>query len=749
MPEKITSPYNFVPLSHFIYFPKWADKVSHDIPFKEGFSGSLQIKITANTPVLVGGKPKSADSRHAGEVHFFEMNNMPTIPGSSLKGMTRAVLEIISFGKMQRVNDQRLGIRDISCSASIGDNYIHTGQKAGFLRLNEKTGQTEIVPCTGLAKGKSDDLGNWINDSTSIADRYRKAIVKANNHTTQIQHHLPTIRFNLSKGNNLPIANPDDTGSHEGIVVFTGPISQKKHDFVFFDRDESSPIKIRPQTLKDFLQIHGEDSCDKNINTQKSPWCGYWRKQFFNHQEIPVFYRFDKHKPDQVKSIGLAYMYKLAYNYSIGETIDYTNPEHANPDKSDLAELILGKIHPDENKPSLKSRVSFGSCRLQGEKILAAPMAQFKTTQRYGQATILNGPKPTYFPNYITQETNAAGDKVDNKQQYRTYMQHDSEIRGWKRYPVRNEEEINIPEPSGAINANNRGQESKATQVKLFPLQKGSVFAGTTRFHNLTRLELGALIWVLKWGFKPDCYHAIGMGKPFGLGQIKLDITKMEAQANDPNENPLAENNLEKLCKEFEQHINTQYNQESGINWLNSPQMQQLLAMANPTLAQANKGNLAYMPLNDFVEAKKDHLVLPPYISMQKDDKEIFSRPQRPLDQRSASYSEDDLAAASAESEEKATEQVIDEVPTIVEEINPYVQWVDKQIQEIMAAGSDEFKAITGKQLAQRWQQADETIKPALRVEIAKRWSIDFDWWNKPNMSKKMTKTRKIYDEEI
>ena len=30
----ITAPFNFVPLSDKVFFPDWADSVSHDIPFK-------------------------------------------------------------------------------------------------------------------------------------------------------------------------------------------------------------------------------------------------------------------------------------------------------------------------------------------------------------------------------------------------------------------------------------------------------------------------------------------------------------------------------------------------------------------------------------------------------------------------------------------------------------------------------------------------------------------------------------------
>ena len=36
--ERINAPYNFVPLSDTVVIPEWGDKVSHDLPFRDGIS---------------------------------------------------------------------------------------------------------------------------------------------------------------------------------------------------------------------------------------------------------------------------------------------------------------------------------------------------------------------------------------------------------------------------------------------------------------------------------------------------------------------------------------------------------------------------------------------------------------------------------------------------------------------------------------------------------------------------------------
>ncbi|HEW98601.1 MAG: hypothetical protein DRR16_14330 [Candidatus Parabeggiatoa sp. nov. 3] len=66
-------------------------------------------------------------------------------------------------------------------------------------------------------------------------------------------------------------------------------------------------------------------------------------------------------------------MYRLAYHYSIGETIDYTNNKHRQTTGYDLADLLFGKAHADDqqSQESLKSRVSFGVATLTGAPQLA------------------------------------------------------------------------------------------------------------------------------------------------------------------------------------------------------------------------------------------------------------------------------------------------------------------------------------------------------------------------------------------
>ncbi len=117
----VHAPYAFVPLSKWIYRPDWRGSVSHDIPFRDGVSGSFEIKFLAVTPLLVGGPRRAPDKDQSRAVVVWPHQSddgKVLVPGSSLQGMARSILEIASFGRMRLVDaDPRFGLRDLTASA--------------------------------------------------------------------------------------------------------------------------------------------------------------------------------------------------------------------------------------------------------------------------------------------------------------------------------------------------------------------------------------------------------------------------------------------------------------------------------------------------------------------------------------------------------------------------------------------------------------------------------------------------------
>ncbi|MCP5528615.1 MAG: hypothetical protein H7A47_17630 [Verrucomicrobiales bacterium] len=115
-----------MPLSEHVFFPPWAAQVSQDVPFSDGISGWFDIEVEAMTPIFIrhGEKPQGWDEatpdqverlrehwQRVGEpgesvwpedgwIEFFRVaGSNYAVPGTSLKGSLRLIMEIVSFGK--------------------------------------------------------------------------------------------------------------------------------------------------------------------------------------------------------------------------------------------------------------------------------------------------------------------------------------------------------------------------------------------------------------------------------------------------------------------------------------------------------------------------------------------------------------------------------------------------------------------------------------------------------------------------
>ena len=112
----IKAPFNFVPLADNVVFPEWADKISQDMPFSDGISGSFSVKIKALTPIYVrNGHIQDIDKQSEEYKSFSKTpDGEYFIPATSIKGELRHLLEILSFSKMQRIDNKRYSIRDVN-----------------------------------------------------------------------------------------------------------------------------------------------------------------------------------------------------------------------------------------------------------------------------------------------------------------------------------------------------------------------------------------------------------------------------------------------------------------------------------------------------------------------------------------------------------------------------------------------------------------------------------------------------------
>jgi hypothetical protein len=142
----LTAPYNFIPLHKQVVRPEWASLISHDVPLPDAQYGTLQLTIKAEQPIFtrnnVSRRVTNENEKKEKGSHFSKSpNNRYFLPGSSIKGAIRNLLEIMSYGDLSKgLNDEPWAMRDLNL-----ENYksaVLQGIHCGWLR---KVGESEYV----------------------------------------------------------------------------------------------------------------------------------------------------------------------------------------------------------------------------------------------------------------------------------------------------------------------------------------------------------------------------------------------------------------------------------------------------------------------------------------------------------------------------------------------------------------------------------------------------------------------------
>lgn len=570
----ITAPYNFVPLNDKIFYPPWASedalKNIHDVPFEDGESGVIELEITAKSPIFI------KDGKNPNEFcHFINENGGKEyyIPATSIKGMIRNVLEIISFGKI-RIDEGKhkkyLSVRDMTNRKNLVGMVNEDTGGCGFLVKNgnsyiiEKCADIRTI-CL-LKNTNYEEIGKL----ETAKEKYKKfGLLKEINFTPYDE------KSKTKTGQEITIKRAKfDKQGRKGILVFMGNIDKKRHEFVFAKNGKK--IQLDKNVFEDFKKVYfdNEDSIDGQ----------YWKEQFNKGMPVPIFYMGNDIK---ITAIGLTQLFKLAYKKTIFEAARQVGEET----KFDLAETIFGTVRGDK---ALKGRVYFSHLKSSFERFEAPKEGVFGT------------PNPSYYPNYLEQRPNGP---------YITLMSKDAKIRGYKRYPLHeSSEKLSV------------GNDNEKMKVKFKPLSANSVFKGKIVFHNLKKVEIGALISAITFHGRSNKFmHNIGFAKPYGYGKIDIELALQGLKYSQ-----------DEYLKEFEKQMN-----EFVPNWLNTEQLTELRKMASVGYKDSRllryqqlenekseyfKGKNNYQERNEFSGAKSYNERLGPYSGMV-----VYSKPQKPL----------------------------------------------------------------------------------------------------------------------
>lgn len=606
--SEVNSNYNFVPApdEENVFHPDWSNQVSHDIPFEDGETGEIQITMVAETPIFIrnGHSKKEADRSRiiierwdkngiapsSEEEEFIERylsfsrfkdidgSHKYFIPSTSTKGMIRNILEILGRGRIKQVNDHKYSFRDLTKNSLYMRNYESNKVECGWLFQDEE-GKWKIEDCEKPLRISHEALDPILNTHFRRAFLNKNPVDKTAAYKyKQVKGNL-THRFRTEKDEYKTLAVLDN-GGREGTIVLTGQSgrrneaegrrsSGKLYEFVFLKSIGKQELTITDRQKKDFKFIY----LDHDQNNISKDW-KFWKGKLAAGERIPVF--FNRNGTDGVKHFGLAYMYKLPYEKSIHEVGPYKSYIN-NFHEKDLAETIFGSS--DELTDSLKGRVmishAFSENAVPSEKL---------------EKEILAGPKASYFPFYLNKTS-----------QRMPYMNEQTKIRGFKRYPIHKNTK------TGNYDQKQLGNPKVFSFFR--PIKAGAKFTTSIRFHNLRKAEIGALISAITFHQQGGKYfHSIGGAKSLGYGKLAVRIEQLQ----------YLKHSVDEYLLEFEQLMERKFE-----DWLNTPALTELLTMAaEPKTKEINK-ELVYPRINvpnagrgeanEFVNYKKDQLTLPNY----------------------------------------------------------------------------------------------------------------------------------------
>ena len=626
-----TAPYNFVPLPKKVFTVEEGVEVNGQkiklwemqSAFVRGTrSGWIDLRITTLTPLFIRGPKRRTDgtwddrdSRLRPEP--FTSDGTPMIAGSSIRGMIRTLVEILSFSSITPVTNEKPFFRSVGrdrIGIAYRNRMVRAGRKpeAGYVRRNGN--RWTIVPAKEVLRIHR----NLLNDlHLGIPAKPNPRYFPDWNG----QHKPCWFKRNSKKSDEVEkLSFRKESGLEDGILVLTGSAPNKKYDFIFVGRDETKPISI-PDGI--WRRIHDDDQITRwqeKAFPKDKPSMGYRKQKGHLCDGEPVFYLTDTsaatdNNPDGLVFLGRAQMFRFPYDLSPRDLV----PEDIKAAGLDMASAVFGIVaqNGSSDAKAVKSRVFFENA--------VADSGGPEWFERIMVPKTLSSPKPSCFQQYLTQ------DGTKSNEDLTTYLKGDyTTIRGHKLYWHRWNDSQSIDavkeqkDHDGLLNDLLSPNPKDTQHTIMTPIKSGVTFKGRIRFEGLADIELGALLWALN--LPEGCAHRLGMGKSLGLGSIRIDsklrLVDRSARYGSWQESGITEAKEIDFMRAFEKAIleharkteGTVEESEKGLFGIT--RLQSLFCLLD-WAGKPDSSKTDYMELKCF----KSRPVLPtPHAVMEKDD---------------------------------------------------------------------------------------------------------------------------------
>lgn len=553
------APYNFVPLPDQIVTVGEAE----NLPALDSYNGNtgwFDCELMTCSPTYVRGMMTPAqyhryDPQSEKELSEAEQASLkndrasfyhnggeevegspkPIIPGSSLRGMIRAIVEIAGFGKMRWVNDTtKITFRAVAAPHDdpLAEPYkviigaFSRNVFAGYWH-RQPNGAWTIRPAIRPKQKKLDERAAYLKvKETSISEDAITGFYWFDEY-----EYLPEyfeVSFNAvnkkGKGGSYAcitqIGDPEKQYQHRGTLVCTGNMIESG-DGDQKTRRRNHALLLEPDVRAKLLPVS-----DDLLAAYRESLTPFQREMLWCEGGIedgaPVFFVTDTE--GRVAWFGHTPNFRIPARNQAGKLAsvrDFIPAElshHAS--QPDLAEAIFGWVEEGKGSdnldatPQIKQRA--GRVTFSDAQFVNSEKGVWYCTGPIKPAP-LSSPKITTFQHYLVQDK----DKGHDPDRRVTLAHYDnastSQIRGHKLFWHKGN--LQVPLADDDMN------ETQLTRIR--PLNAGVHFRFRVHFENLSDYELGALSWALclPVGNDKKYRHKLGMAKPLGMGGVGITAT--------------------------------------------------------------------------------------------------------------------------------------------------------------------------------------------------------------------------------
>lgn len=519
----LTSPYNFVPINTWVYCPKWDAYISQDIPYEDGEDGYIEVLFKNVSPLFTRNgarieKDRDKIETESSYVIDADGNKRYFIPGTTIKGMLRGTLEIMAFGKMtekEHYTNRWFGQRNVTNS---GYREIVEDGVPGW--LTKKEGHYNLALCIGY------DRDQHKVPMSELRNRYR---YESSKNIWETNCSLASVDRG---GFRCPTYPEYNRSGRRFRIVCTGNMQKKKYEQLF-PIEEDTPIRLSDKTVEAFMTVY-----------ENTPGFDDFVKALDRGERVPVFY-LDSSDVD-FPVIGFSKMFRIPYKNSLTDLIR-SDQQAVESSRLDLCEVMFGTVSTEKDGKSLKGRIQVGHAFAQQ----LVPPEDLKQVEG-----IMGQPKASYYPLYIKQDKNP----------YKTYDTGKS-LAGRKLYRIHTGDTTTQLPP---VNEENRNM-----ATLFYALPAGLTFKMRINFHNLKKVELGALLSALTLHETKGAYHNIGLAKGFGYGKIEVADIQLNIRRYDDESATMTRQDYERA---FEQEMDAFVAKqvEQGKKWRDTEQVVRL-----------------------------------------------------------------------------------------------------------------------------------------------------------------------------